>query len=148
MSPGRDLPGYPRQKLRSHAEAEPIPERVYEVLQGFDTRIGGLEGQMGELKEDSRENKRQNAQIISKLEDIKATDRHALTKLVIGFATTAVVTIGGILGGMQAFKAPAAAPAPIQRSALDVKLDVCRPIQEPGSRAECFSRVFEAEAVK
>lgn len=131
----RDIPGFPRQRLRSHADDEPIPERVYEVLQGFDTEIK-------ELKQDSRENKVQNARIIDLVEGLKATDRHALTKLVIGFASTALVTIGGILGGMQAFKASPPPPV-IQRSALDVQLDQCRPILEPGSRAECFSRVFD-----
>lgn len=131
----RDL--LPRQRLRSHADDESIPERVYEVLQGFDTAIS-------DLKQDARENKQQNAQIIKSLEDIKATDRHALTKLVVGLASTALVTIGGVVGGMQAFKSSGAPVPPIQRSALDVQLDPCRPIVEPGSRAECFSRVFAA----
>lgn len=133
MSP-RDVPGVPqRRRLHSQPELEPLPERVYELLSGFDTRISGLE-------QASLENEQQNSRILDKLEDIKATDRHALTKLIVGLATTAITVIAG-----QRLLAPSVAHVdpPASRSALDMRLDECRPIHESGSRAECFSRVFE-----
>ncbi len=140
MSYGR-LPGIPRGRLRSHADDEPIPERVYEVLQGFDARVGGLEEAVSALKSLAEDSKLGQARIVDKLEDIKATDRHALTKMIGGLAGTAILTIGSILGGQQLLKPGAPTPPPIARSALDVRLDTCRPMPAGPSREECFARV-------
>lgn len=134
------IPG--RQRMRSNAEDEPIPERVYEILRGFDKRVEKVEDTTDRLEHASQKNEIQNSQIIKSLEDIKATDRHALTKLAVGLATTALVTIGGVVGGIQATKTTVDHAPVVQRSALDMALDQCRPIQEAGTRAECFSRVF------
>ena len=139
MSPPRDLPGIPRGRTRSRPEiddGERVPERVYEILEGFDDRVGRVEDRMGGLE-------RGQSAVIERLEDIKATDRQALTKLLIGLITTAIVTIGGVVGGMQALKP--AEPAPVHgpaRSALDVKLDVCRGMAPGPGREECTARVI------
>jgi hypothetical protein len=118
---------------------EPHAPDVYEILEGFDERIGGLEA-------DSKDNKRDNASILTKLTNIEATDRHATTKLIAGLATTAILTIGGILGGQQLTKAAPPVEHPM-RSPLDMRFDECRPIHEAASRTECFDRVF-AESPK
>jgi hypothetical protein len=129
--PHPDISG--TRRFPSKPDRDPHSPDVYEILHGFDKRIGGLE-------DASVENKLANASIINKLEDIKATDRHAFTKLIAALVTTAITVIGG-----QRLLAPAAVPADTAhvpaRTTLDVKLDVCRPMAPGPSREECFARV-------
>jgi len=130
----RELPGIPRRHP-SKPDREPQAPDVYEILHEHDKRLGGLEGL-------AQEGKLADAKIIDKLENIEATGTHQLVKQIIALATTAVVTVGGILGGQQLTKPsiPVTTPPPA-RSALDVKLDLCRPMAPGPGREECFARV-------
>jgi hypothetical protein len=109
---------------------------VYEILADHATAIGELKGL-------ASEGKLADAQILSELRDIKATDRHATTKLISALVVTVITTIGGVIGTVAAMRPGASAeihtPA---RSALDVRLDQCRPITPGPSREECFARVM------
>lgn len=129
----RDYPGVPRARLRSHAEDEPIPERVYAVLHGFDERIGGLE-------EAARANKSDNAAILTVVRNLEATDRHATSKMIAALVVTVITTLAGVLGTIAAMRPGAQPPAPA-RSALDIRLDTCRPMPPGLSREDCFARV-------
>lgn len=135
MSGPRDTPGYPRRHPSRPDRDPPQSPDVYELLHEHDRRLGGLEGL-------AQENKIANATILSEVREIKATDRHATTKLIGAAISTIVLTVGGILGGQQLAKStiPVTAPPPA-RSALDVRLDQCRPIRPGPSREECFARV-------
>ena len=136
----RDLPGMPRGRLRSHAEDEPIPERVYAVLHGFDTRIGGLEEDSQQNKRDNAAIRSDNAAILTVVRNLEATDRHATSKMIAALVVTVITTLAGVIGTIAATRPSAAPPAPA-RSALDVRLDTCRPMPSGPSREDCFARV-------
>lgn len=139
MSYGR-APGIPRGKLRSHADAEPIPERVYEVLHAFEKQLVDFDQRIGGLEDHAQEGKLADAQILSKLAGLEATDRHATTKLISALVITVITTIGGVMGTVAAMRPGAPPPMPA-RSALDIRLDTCRPMPPGPSRVECFARV-------
>jgi hypothetical protein len=126
-----------RGRLGSKPDREVFSPDVYEILAKHDEDIG-------QLKDLAQEGKLADAAILSKLTGIEATDRHATTKLISALVVTVITTIGGVIGTVAAMR-PGQPPPPAARSELDVKLDACRPIHDPGSRAECMSRVFEAE---
>jgi len=113
---------------------------VYEILADHAEQISEHGKDLGTLKDLARESKAADATIIAKMEEIKATDRHAFTKLAAALATTAITVIGG-----QRLLAPTPPPPQVTnvpaRSKLDVQLDVCRPMAPGPSREECFARV-------
>lgn len=124
-----------RPRFGSRPEIPHAPD-VYEILADHDRQLGELGGL-------AQEGKLADAQILTELREIKATDRHATTKLISALVVTVITTIGGVIGTVAAMR-PGQPPAVPARSALDVALDECRSIHDPGSRAECMSRVFEA----
>lgn len=128
------VPGFPRGRLRSRPEEEPAPEHVYQILAEHGERIAGIESSQQKFEIGQ-------ATMLVKLESIAQTDRHATTKLIIGLVTTAITVIGG-----QRLLAPSPMPTstPMTRSALDVRLDICRAMA-PGSpsREDCVSRVTQ-----
>lgn len=125
------MPGYPRRHP-SRPDPEAHAPDVYEILEGFDGRIGQVEGHVLEIKKGQ-------ADTLTELRVMAATDRHATAKLIAGLVATAITVIGG-----QRLLASSAAqpPPPITRSALDVRLDMCRPMAPGPSREECFARVM------
>lgn len=124
-----------RPRFGSKPDREVHAPDVYEVLQRHDEDIAELKGL-------AHEGKVADSQILSKLTNIEATDRHATTKMIAALVVTVITTLGGVIGTIAAMRPGAAPPTP-ERSALDVKLDVCRPIHDPGSRSECMARVFD-----
>lgn len=127
-----------RTRLGSKPEIPHAPD-VYEILGEHATEIKELKGL-------AQEGKLADAKILEKLESLQATGTHQLAKQIVALATTAVVTIGGILGGTAALKSSVPqTPPPPARSALDVKLSVCRGMAPGPSREECTTRVVAEE---
>ncbi len=138
----REIPGYPRRHP-SRPDREHHSPDAFEVLHEHDDRIVGVERRLGALEDYAQEGKLADSKIICKLERIEATDRHATAKLIGAAITSIVLTVGGILGGTAAIRpsVPVTQPGPT-RSALDVKLDVCRSMQpNTTARTECMVRV-------
>lgn len=118
----------------SEAGQPPAPEHVYRILEEHGERIAGIESSQQNFELGQ-------AKMLVKLESIAQTDRHALTKLIVGLATTAITVIAG-----QRLLAPSPAPPvpPVPaRSELDVRLDVCRAIPPGASREGCFATTLE-----
>jgi hypothetical protein len=123
-----------RPRFGSRPDRDVHAPDVYEILGEHDRRLGGLEGL-------AQEGKLADAQILTKLGNIEATDRHATTKLIGGFVITIVTTLAGVIGTIVATRPnPVQAPVVVQRSELDKKMDKCRAMP-PVSRGECFVQV-------
>lgn len=134
----------PRRGFGSRPEfREPHSPDAFEVLHEHDDRIGGVEKRLSSLEGLAQKGELADAQILTKLTNIEATDRHATAKLIGAAILTIASTVGGIYGVQVATRpsAPVTQPGPT-RSALDVRLDECRSMQ-PGSpsRTECFQRI-------
>ncbi len=115
---------------------EPQAPDVWEVLGEHDEAIKELKGL-------AQKNELTSATILTEVRELRATDRHATAKLIVAAISTIAVTVGSVLGGTALMKPAAPVTQPtVMRSALDVKLDVCRSMQ-PGSagRTECMVRV-------
>jgi hypothetical protein len=121
------------RRFGSRPEIPHSPD-VYEILGEHDRRLEGLEGY-------AQENKLANATILSEVREIKATDRHATTKMISALVVTVITTIGGVIGTVAAMHPGAPLPSPA-RTVLDIKLDTCRPLAPGPSREECFARVI------
>lgn len=132
--PGQRLPP-PRPKATSKPDAE-VPESVFQALHDVSTAVREL-GQtvaIGQEKSDAK-----FATLTKDVADLKASSRTEWYKLV-GIALPAVLAI---VGGQKVLAdKPPAPQVSVVRSADDLRLDECRPLQ-PGSyeRAECFERV-------
>jgi hypothetical protein len=128
----RPRPGFgSRPDLR-----EPHAPDVYEILEKHDTAIGRLEGL-------AQEGKLADAQILTELKNIQATDRHATTKLIAGLVVTVITTLGGVIGTIAAMR-PGQPPAPV--AVPRSPIDACRAMPLGPSRIECFTRAAEDEA--
>jgi hypothetical protein len=122
-----------RPRFGSKPDREVHAPDVHEILERHDIAID-------ELKDFAREGRVADAEILTELRTIKATDRHAFTKIIAALVTTAITVIGGqrLLAPSPPLPEPSHVPA---RSALDVKLDLCRPMPPGPSRVECFERI-------
>lgn len=121
------LPGFPRARLpsRPHADdPEPhIPEAVFHALQSMSGKIEETNLKVATL-----------ADTVTKL---VASGRTETAKIIAGVVIAAL----GVIGGQRALApSPSPAPVPIVRSALDIRLDVCRPMAPGPSREDCFAR--------
>lgn len=125
-----------RGRMGSRPELrEPHAPEVWEVL-------GEHESAIQELKGLAQKNELTSATILTEVRELRATDRHATTKLIVAAISTIAVTVGSVLGGTALMKpaAPVTQPGPT-RSALDVRLDACRSMQpNTVARTECFTR--------
>lgn len=120
------VPGYPRRPHPSRPELPHAPD-VYEVLQGFEGRLDGFE--------------RGQAELLERVERGFASGKHETVKVIAGVVVAAL----GVIGGQRALAPTAPIPETRNvpaRSALDVKLDLCRPMAPGPSRDECFSRII------
>jgi hypothetical protein len=124
-----------RPRFGSRPDVAPHAPDVYEILEAHDEDIKELKGY-------AQEGKLADAQILSKLTNIEATDRHATTKLIAGLVVTVITTLGGVIGTIAAMRPGQPPPAPAQRSAIDA----CRAMPLGESRVECFTRAAEEEA--
>jgi hypothetical protein len=123
-----------RPQFRSRPGAEVHAPDVYEILESHEKSIKNLEG----LAQDG---KLADAQILTKLTGLEATDRHATTKMIAALVVTVITTIGSVVGTIAAMRPNAQPTAPAQRSELDKKLDTCRGMAPGPGRSECFARV-------
>lgn len=127
------------RRFPSRPDAMPAPESVYLTLHDHDSRLEEIESKVGSVadKVDRVSDDLRNAVL-----EIKISNSSETRKLIAAIAGTALTILGGVFGAAK-LEHPDP-PPPVLRSALDMRLDECRPIHEAGSRAECFSRVFEA----
>jgi len=121
----------PPRRYQSQPDDMPAPEPVYMTLGDHDDRLNTLEKKVDDLGDS----------ISDAVREIKNSNSSETRKMIAAIAGAAITTIGGVFGA--AHLEHPAPPPQVQRSALDMRLDECRPIHEPGSRAECFSRVFD-----
>ena len=131
--------------------SEPYSPDAFELIAKHETQIkehdASIKSVTAAVASLAADTKLASATILQEVREIKATDRHATAKLIGAAITTIVLTVGGILGGTAAIRpsAPVTAPGPT-RSALDVKLDVCRSMQpNTTGRTECMVRVASEE---
>jgi hypothetical protein len=125
----------PRQRTPSGHDV-PIPEAVFVALAGVQSAVTGLAQTVAAGKADTDE---KIAAVSKDVAELKAADRAQLAK-IIGVVATAVASVIG--GQRMLAPTPPAPEVRAVRSAADLALDECRPLQ-PGSyeRAECFERV-------
>lgn len=120
----RELPGIPRRHP-SKPDREPHAPDVYEILAGFEGRLDGFE--------------RGQAELLERVERGFASGKHETIKVIAGVVVAAL----GVIGGQRALtpNPPPEVHNVPTRSALDVRLDLCRPMAPGPSREECFARV-------
>lgn len=117
----------------------PIPESVFQALGGLQHSIAGLTAEVRSSKADT------DARLAAQdktLADLKAGSADRWVNMIKVLIPAVATIIGGTVGVQKLTAPEPPAATRVVRSADDLRLDECRPLQ-PGSyeRAECFERV-------
>lgn len=132
----------PPRRYPSRPDDMPAPESVYQALQEQEDRLGTLAATVEDLDTRVKDTVRDlKDEVKDAVREIKASNGNETRKLIAAIAGSAITVLGGVIG--MARLEHHEPPPVIPRSALDIRLDQCRPMGPGPSREECFNRVVE-----